>query len=729
MKVSSGDNNRQSVDNIELLIDEEIEKMKQDKKYGLAHDDDLLSVISNGEYEENFNNNSTLLPFKEDLQNGSHMNGVEFLQSNNSGAQIVRKDIKKLSKEKLDVLTIAENALLKTFGVKINKIYNYNNQQHILDAKYINIDGDKFIKSHLIDNVGNIDQLISNLSLLFVHNNFGNSKMKFGIKKKPNCVVVEISIANDNKKKNKDNVFTVNITNKLFTALKKPKNNDRKILLNFLCNLYYDIYLYNMQDRKLENMMVDRNSGDIYHIDVDAMDDAKLLLSNSKKMATITKPKLDFFKQLLVVLDVSDEEKKQMYDVVNCKVRQCIDVQGDFLNAYIKCLQHEASKTDIDMNNINNKSIIYNYIRVRILNILDTMRYVDGLFDNTESKQYKQIFDKIYKNITDNRVTFFNNLTFDKQDRKTLIHTAKIYKSLLKDKNTFLQKNQEDLSLIKNQIDDLKTNHQLSEATAQQIDKLDEQFRDISGKLSKICIDLDTLLNTKKKFEGSDADILKWQKSIDTLRYIIKSHQNKLCQFIKLDQNKLCQCKQQQIFNKEIEDYIQWLEVDISTANKQIEWYQGKINSRQLELANNIDANEFKQRRQSIFNQAVDVVKDIDNLKDNLNKTNQAINRNVRKVIRKKNKNIVMVDVCIQTDDKQNKQNKTSEKCDINNQTKANNNNKIENNCTKNNDKKIVWILQREVNDKLYKKKKINVNYKKSIVNTNILNQNDLSKS
>ena len=715
MKEKHNNNNTKNIDDMLLLIDEEIEKMKQDKKYGLAHNDDLLSVISNGEYEENFNNNNRLLNFKKDPKKGEHMNSVEFLQSNNNGKKIIRKDIKTLSKDKLDVLTIAENALLKTFGVKINKIYNYNNRQHILDAKYINIDDDKFIKSHSTDNVCNIDQLISKLSLLFVHNNFGNSKMKFGIKKKTNCVVVEISIANDNKKKNKDNVFTVNIADKFFKELKSPKNNNRKILLNFLCNLYYDIYLYNMQDRKLDNMMVDGNSGDIYHIDVDVIDSAELLLENSKGMAKITKPKLDFFKQLLEVLDVSDEEKKQMYNIVNCKVRQCIDVQGDFLNAYIKCLQHESSKTDIDMNNIDNKSIIYNYIRVRILNILDTMRYVDGLFDNTESKQYKQIFDKIYKNITDNRVTFFNNLTFDKQDRKTLIHTAKIYKALLKDKNTFLQKNQEDLSLIKNQIDDLKTNHQLSEATTQQIDKLDEQFMDISGKLNKICTDLDTLLDTKKKFEGSDALILDWQKTIDRWKHNIE-----------YDQKILRDYKQNKNFDENTRDLIEWLEKDISNINEQIELCQRKINSRRLKLVNDIDANEFKQRRQSIFNQAVDVVKDIDNLKDNLNKINQAINRNVRKVIRKKNKNIVMVDICIQADDKQNKK---SEKCDINNQTKSNNNNKIENNCTKNNDKKIVCILQREVNDKLYKKKKINVNYKKSIVNTNTLNQNDLSKS
>ena len=430
--------------NSPILSDEEKQHIIQNNENGLSYgDNDLdLSMISNIDYDENFEDNTRPNNFKYDNKSQlSHANNVKFLEGKN-GKKIISKDIATQN----ELINIYEYVLQKSLGANINKKYGY--LHHSADYKFIKnlnkanyfIQTDqKFIKT-LKDNqiqiIDNIDNLINVISRVFSHNGLYEITPDIQLATDKNTGMIKnIQITyyqpyrdkKTRKRKYRKYFYSYQLSQQMIDKLSNPedKTGTRNVFLGFLFNYYYDQMMFGLIDRKLDNMAVERGTGNINHFDIDALESTEYLKQNKAKEAN--KKKIEFLFNIRNTFLLTPEEAEKYDNIAKNKINKCYrlmkNLSNDLYNKgekniLIDNLFRELYKSNIiEQLNIDD---FFDYISARINNIQKQSQYIPNILDNNKiHKQGQEIISRIKYDI-DNMKDKYKNI-----DLTTLIQQQK----------------------------------------------------------------------------------------------------------------------------------------------------------------------------------------------------------------------------------------------------------------------------------------------------------------
>ena len=359
------------------------------------------------------------------------------------GKKIISKDIA----TKNELINIYEYVLQKSLGANINKKYGY--LHHSADYKFIKnlnkanyfIQTDqKFIKT-LKDNqtqiIDNIDNLINVISRVFSHNGLYEITPNIKLTKdKSTGIIRNIQItyyqpyrdSKTRKRKYRKYFYSYQLSQQMIDNLSNPedKTGTRNVFLGFLFNYYYDQMMFGLIDRKLDNMAVERGTGNINHFDIDALECTEYLKQNKAKEAN--KTKIEFLFHIRNAFLLTPEEAEKYDNIAKNKINKCYrlmkNLSNDLYNKNEKNILIDNLFRELYKSNLIERLNIddfFDYISARIDNIQKQSKYIPNILgDNKIHKQGQEIISRIKYDIDNMKDKYKNiNLTTLIQQKQT----------------------------------------------------------------------------------------------------------------------------------------------------------------------------------------------------------------------------------------------------------------------------------------------------------------------
>ena len=398
--------------NSPILSDKEKQHIIHQNERGLSYEDnDLdLSMISNVDYNENFPDNINAKHFKFDNKKElDHANSVKFLQGKNG-----KKILSKKQKVQCEINNIYEYVFQKTLGANINKKYGYldgntnykyidslKNSQVFIQKDQQFIEQAKNRKQPAL--ISNIDNFIDAISQVFSHNKLYDIKPNITLgtnSRTGNICNIQITYClpysdkKTNARKYKTYCYKYHLSEQLMQELSQPTPT-RDVFLTFLFNYYYDNMMFDLFDRKLDNMAIERKTGNINHFDIDSLEYAACF--KDKKRQRLALHRMNFLQHIVKTFRLTEEEEKKYTQLVQNKLNKTIQKIRQLSeyhhnpnenNILIKNLCRELYKADL-LEHLDLKEF-FSYITARIEYIQAVSGKIASLSSDTTVHQQVQ---------------------------------------------------------------------------------------------------------------------------------------------------------------------------------------------------------------------------------------------------------------------------------------------------------------------------------------------------